>query len=85
MLITQPDASSGSVLRKGLGEEDRRAEIDVEFRLPAGPVERVDRIPFEPRGVVDEAGGWPKLLGARLHQPAKLILVSEVGLERNSL
>ena len=85
MLITQPDAFSGSASREFLGKENRRAKIDVELGLPARPVERIDRIPFEPCGVVDEAGGWPKLLGARPHKAAQLILAGEIGLKGNGL
>src|SRR5262249_26368491 len=86
-LVDHVDHASRVILgqgaREGLGEKNRRAQIDVKLDLPTRPVEGLDRIRFEPGGVVDETARRRKRLGASLYKPAKLILSCEVGLERH--
>ena len=84
-LMTLPRRALWQTARKGLGEKDRRAQIDVEMGLPAVPVERLDLIPLEAGGIVDETGEGAELGGATLDQRLERLQPGEIGGEGGCL
>ena len=78
-LMTLPELAFRQGLGKGLGQKDRRPEIDVEMRLPVSPIERVELVPVETGGVVDQAGGRAERLGASLDQGRKRVQPGKIG------
>ncbi len=83
--MTLAGTPSGSLPGEGLGQEHRRAQIDVEMHPPALGIQRIRAIPLEAGGVVDEAGGGPKRLAAGLDQGREVIEAGEIGLQGRGL